>query len=220
MIKSLVSRDLRLCFSRGSDGAASLFFFMVVVSLFPFALGAGEEILRKAAPGIIWISALLAALLSLEAVWHRDFEDGTLDLLMLSPARPVSIVTAKIFSHWLVSGAGLVLASVIVSQMLYVPAAALGVLVPSLVLGTIYMSVLGGLGAVLTFGARRPGLLLVLLILPLFVPMLVLGVMAGEAALAGEIAKPYVLLQLSLVVAVLALAPFAAAKFLEMQVRS
>lgn len=217
---SLIRRDIRLTFARGSEGLATLFFFAVVASLFPFALGAEPGLLKKSAAGIVWVSALLAALLSLEAVWHRDFEDGTFDLLLLSPARPVAVVSAKVFSHWLMSGPGLVLAAAVVSQMLYLPPAVLPTLVPSLLLGTVYMSLLGALGAVLTFGARRPGVLLVLLILPLLIPMLVLGVMAGEAALAGEPCNGFLLLQSSLVIAALALVPPAAAKFLEMQVRS
>jgi heme exporter protein B len=217
---SLIRRDLRLTALRGAEGLTALFFFVAVASLFPFALGSETDVLRKAAPGIVWISALLAALLSLETVYHRDFEDGTFDLLLLSSVPPIQIVLAKIFSHWALTGLGLVLASVPVAAMFYTPASAFCVLIPSLLLGTIYMSLLGAMGAVLTFGARRPGLLLTLLILPLFVPMLILGVMAGAATLADLPAQAYLLLQLSLVIAALTLIPPAAAKFLEMQFRS
>jgi heme exporter protein B len=219
-MKALISRDLRLSFARGSEGLAALFFFFAVAMLFPFALGAEPETLRKAAPGILWIAALLAALLSLEAVWHRDFEDGTFDLLYVSGAEPVRLCLAKTLAHWLLTGPGLIAAALLMSRMLYMPAETLCTLLSSLFFGTLYMSLLGGLGAALTFGARRPGLLLALLVLPLFVPMLILGVMAGAAALAGEPARPYLLLQLALVIAALPLAPLGAARLIEMQVRT
>jgi heme exporter protein B len=198
----------------------TLFFFVVTVSLFPFVLGGEQAVLQRAAPGIIWISAVLASLLSLETIYHRDEEDGTFDLLLLSPVSPVGIVLAKMAVHWVISGLALALAGVIVSQMLFIPPAALTVFIPSLLLGTLYMSLLGGMGAVMTFGTRRPGLLLALLILPLYIPMLILGVSAMEAALASLPAKPYLLLQLAMVVAALPLTSWVAAIFLRMNLRS
>jgi heme exporter protein B len=213
---AIVKRDLRLSLGRGSEGMTTLFFFVVTASLFPFALGGEQALLQRAAAGIIWVSAVLASLLSLETIYHRDEEDGTLDLMMMSPVSPVGIALAKMLAHWAVSGLPLVLAGVIVAQMLFLPPAALTVLVPSLLLGTVYMSLLGGMGAVLTFGARRPGLLLALLVLPLYIPMLILGVLATEAVSA----KPYLLLQLSLVIAALPLTSWAAAICLRMNSRS
>lgn len=216
---ALLRRDLRLAF-RGTEGVAAVFFFAAVTVLFPFALGAKEEVLRAAAPGVVWVAALLSALLSLEAVYHRDFEDGTFDLLLLSPASAAEAVAAKMAAHWAAAGLPLLLAAGVALLMLHVPAGVLGVLLASLGMGTIYMSLLGGLGAALTFGARRPGVLLGLLVLPLFVPMLVLGVMAGEAVLRGAAARPFLLLQGALAVAALPLALGAAAKLVEMQARA
>ena len=217
---ALINRDTRLSLLRGSEGMVTLFFFVVTASLFPFALGGQVSVLQHAAPGIIWVSAMLAALLSIETLYHRDAEDGTFDLFLMSPASPLGIALAKMTAHWLTSGLPLVLASLVVSQMLFIPAAALGVLIPSLALGTIYMSMLGGMGAALTFGARRPGLLLALLVLPLYIPMLILGVMAMEAALAGLPATPYLLLQAALVIAALPVSAGAAALFLRIHLRS
>lgn len=217
---TLIARDLRLSVGRGSEGMTTLFFFAVTASIFPFALGGEQAIIARAASGIIWVSAVLASLLSLETLYHRDEEDGTFGLLLLSPISPISIALSKMLAHWMVSGLPLVLATVIVSQMLFVPAAALTVLLPSLLLGTLYMSMLGGMGAVLTFGARRPGLLLALLILPLYIPMLILGVMGTEAVLAELPVKAYLLLQLSLVIAALPLTAWVAALFFRMNMRS
>jgi heme exporter protein B len=217
---AIITRDLRLSLLRGSEGMVTLFFFVITATLFSLALGGEQTVIQRAAPAIIWVSAVLASLLSLETIYHRDAEDGTFDLLLLSPISPIGIALAKMFVHWIISGLALVVISLIVSQMLFVPAAALCVLLPSLLLGTIYMSLMGGMGAVLTFGARRPGLLLALLILPLYIPMLILGVMGIEASLADLPAKAYLLLQLSLVIAALPLTAWVAAVCLRMNMRS
>lgn len=217
---SFIRRDLRLGFSRGSEAAVSFFFFFAVISLFPFAFGGEAAMLQKAAPGIIWIAAMLSAFLSLEGVYHRDYDDGTFDLLLVEGASPFFIVTAKMLSHWILSGFLLLPAAVIAAVMLSLPFDAAMVLAFSVSLGSIYMSFLGGFGAVLTFGSRKPGLLLALLALPLFVPMLVLGMAAVESMLAGLPFRVYLLLQISLVIAVLPLAPLAAASFLKMSLRS
>jgi len=217
---TLIKRDIRLSFSKGSDAMVTLFFFILVASLFPFALGGESLMIKKAAAGIIWVSALLSALLSLENIYHRDYEDGTFDLMMLSPISPFLVVCAKIFSHWLVSGLVLVIASIFVSQMLFIPFELLWILLTSLFLGTIYMSLLGSFGAILTFGTKRPGLLLALLILPLYIPMLILGIMAMEAGVAGLPVNSYLLLQLSMVIAALPLTSWVGAIFLRMNMRS
>ncbi len=215
-ILALIRRDLRLSLTRGSEGMTTLFFFIMTASLFPFALGGEQVLLQRAAAGIIWVSALLASLLSLETVYHRDEEDGTLDLLMISAVSPFSLASAKTLAHWLVSGLPVVMMSVLVSQMLFLPVDELFTLLPSLLLGTLYMSLLGGMGAALTFQARRPGVLLALIILPLYIPMLILGILAAESAAA----RPYLLLQLSLVVAALPLALWATAQSLRLHMRS
>lgn len=217
---AIIKRDLRLSFSRGSSSMVTLFFFVVVVSLFPFAMGGEPAVLKHASSGIVWIAVVLASLLSLENIYHRDYEDGSFALLLLSPVSPVTVIAAKICAHWLASGFVLLLASVIVAQMLFVPIEVLGVLLGSLFLGTVYMSMLGAIGAVLTFGTKRPGLLLALLILPLYIPMLILGVMAMEASIASLPFRAYLLLQSAMVVAALPISSLVGAVFLRMNLRS
>ena len=217
---AIVRRDVRLMAARGSEALATLFFFATVACLFAISMSSNEGLMAVAAPGILWISALLAGLLALDAVYVRDFEDGTFDLLLMSPLLPAGIMGAKMLSHWLLSGLGLVLASLVVAPMIKVPTEFVGVLSASLLLGTLYMSLLGGVGAALTLGARRSGLLLAVLILPLLLPMLILGVLAAEAALAGMPYTSYLLLQLAMVIAATGLAPVASAAFLNMHLRS
>lgn len=219
-MKNIIARDLRLFAARGSEALATLFFFAVVASLFPFALAQEPGLLQKSAAAIIWVAALLAGLLSLDTVFLRDAEDGTLDLLLMSTLSPARIAFAKMLSHWILSGASLALASFIVSIMLGVPPEKTGVLALSLLLGTAYMSLLGGAGAALTLGSRRSGLLLCVLVLPLFIPMLILGVMAAEAALADLPYKSYILLQLAMLIAALPLAPWLSAQFFTLHLRS
>lgn len=218
-MKAIILRDLKIFAARGSDAMAVLFFFIVTISLFPFAM-TGSALLQQAAPGILWVGAVLGGLLALENTHLRDYEDGTLDLLLMSPVPAWQIACGKMLSHWLLSGFVLSLAGVPAAIMLGLPVEKTGIIALSLGLGTLYMSLLGGAGAALTFGSRRSGLLLAVLVLPLFIPMLILGVMAVEAALADLPFKAYVLLQLALVVAALPLAPAVAGQFFNMHLRS
>jgi heme exporter protein B len=217
---AILFRDLRLSVTRGSEAMVTLFFFIITASLFPFALGAEQLTLQRAAPAIIWVVAVLAALLSLENVYHRDYEDGTFDALLLSPVSTVHIILAKMTGHWIVSGITLMTASLVIAPMLFIPLSALPVLVLSLAFGSLYMSLLGGMGAVLTLGSRRPALLLAILVLPLYIPQLILGTMAMDAHLSGLSALPYLLLQLALVIVSLPLMPFVSAVLLKSTVRS
>jgi heme exporter protein B len=217
---AIVARDLRLTLGRGSEGLVTVFFFVLVVSVFALALGGESALVVRAAAGIIWTAAVLSALLTLESVYHRDYADGTLDLLLLSSLSPWQIVAAKMLSHWLLGGALLLPAALIAAPLLFIPAAALPVLLLSLLLGTLYLSLLGGLGAALTLGSRRPGVLLVVIVLPLYTPMLLLGGMAAAGALADMPARPYLLLQAALLLAALPLAPAAAAAALTTNMRS
>ncbi|MEZ0225158.1 MAG: heme exporter protein CcmB [Alphaproteobacteria bacterium] len=217
---AIVRRDVRLMAARGSEALATLFFFATVACLFAITMSTHEALMAVAAPGILWISALLAGLLALDAVYARDFEDGTFDLLLMSPLMPAGIMGAKMLSHWLLSGLGLVIASLVVAPMIKVPGEHLGVMCFSLLLGTLYISLLGGVGAALTLGARRSGLLLAVLILPLLLPMLILGILTAEAALAGFPYTSYLLLQLAMVIAATGIAPAASAAFLNMHLRS
>jgi len=207
----LVGRDLRLSLRAGTDAVVALMFFVVTVLLFPFGVGPEPQILARIAAGVIWVAALLAALLSLERLFANDHDDGTLDLLALGPLPLEAVVTAKVLAHWLVTGVPLILAAPVLAAMLGLPAAGFGALVASLAIGTPALSLIGAVGAALTLGARRGGVLVALLILPLFVPVLIFAVSAIEAAVFGLPVGPH----LARLGAVLALAlpvgPIAAA---------
>lgn len=217
---ALIARDVRLLAGRGSEGLSTVAFFIIVCSLFPFAFAAHGNMLAQAAPGIVWVAALLAALLSLEPVHARDAEDGTLDLLLMSPVSPAGAAFAKMAAHWLMSGFVLIAAAFPMGLMLGLPAGKVWLIAAALVPGTVYMSLLGGAGAALTMGSRRSGVLLAVLVLPLYAPMLVLGMMAVDAALADLPCGAYLLLQSALVLAALPSAPCAAAFFYTMHLRS
>lgn len=217
---ALLQRDVRLSFVRGSEGMTGIVFFMVVVSLLAISFGSDPALIKSAAGAVIWVAALLAALLSLEGLYHRDFDDGSFDMMLMSPVSPLTLVIAKMAAHWLLSGVTFVIASLVASAMLLLPMDIFPVVFLSLLLGTLYMSLIGGLGAILTFGTRRPGLLVTLLVLPLMIPMLILGLLAIEAGLAALPARPYILLQLSLLLVALPAVPWLASIILPAQVRS
>lgn len=186
-------------------------FFVVTVTLFPLAVGPESEILARIAAGVLWVCALLASLLSLERLFANDHEDGGLDLLALSPLPLEAVVLAKVAAHWLVTGLPLILAAPILALLLNLPAEGFAPLVLTLTLGTPTLSLLGAIGAALTLGARRGGVLISLLILPLFAPVLIFAVGAIEAALTGLPVRPHLLLLAGLLAASLPLAPIAAA---------
>ncbi len=216
----LIARDCRLFAVKGGEGVSTVFFFMMVSLLFALSFGGEREMLQQAGAGVIWVSALLSSLLALEQIYHRDFDDGSLDLVMLSPVSPFCIALAKALSHWMVSGLPLFLASIVTSQMFFIDTSYLGVFLLSLLAGTVYMSLLGGFGAFLTMGSKKPGVLLALVVLPLYIPMLILGVMAAQAGLEGSSVKPYLLLQAALSLAALPLTLLASSSLLKMHLRS
>ncbi|MEO3432503.1 heme exporter protein CcmB [Inquilinus sp. CAU 1745] len=207
----LVRRDARLALRAGTDATVAVMFFVVTVALFPLAVGPESEILARIAAGVLWVCALLASLLSLERLFANDHEDGGLDLLALSPLPLEAVVLAKVAAHWLVTGLPLILAAPILALLLNLPAEGFAPLVATLALGTPTLSLLGAIGAALTLGARRGGVLISLLILPLFAPVLIFAVGAIEASLTGLPARPHLLLLAGLLAASLPLAPIAAA---------
>lgn len=207
----LLRRDVRLALRQGGDAATAVLFFVLVVILFPFAVGPEPNTLARIAPGVIWVAALLAALLSLDRVFQSDWEDGSLDLIALSPLPLEAAVLAKAAAHWIVTGLPLVAAAPLLAVLYNMPAEGFAVLVLSLLLGTPTLSLLGAIGAALTLGARRSGVLTALLVLPLEVPALIFGVSAIDAALTGMEARPHLLLLGGLLAASLPLAPVAAA---------
>ncbi|TWI53890.1 heme exporter protein B [Pseudomonas duriflava] len=208
-VRSLVLREARLLFRRPAELVNPLIFFALVVALFPLAVGPQAELLRELSPGLIWVAALLAVLLSLDGLFRSDYEDGSLEQWMLSPRPLAVLVLAKVLTHWVISGLALVLLSPVLALMLGLPSQCLGTLILSLLLGTPTLSLLGAIGAALTVGLRRGGLLLALLILPLYIPVLILGSGALQASLQGMSSSGQLLWLGSLAVLTLTLSPFA-----------
>jgi len=207
---ALVARELRLSLRHGADTLAVLFFFLITASLFPLAIGPAPETLGRIAPGIIWVCALLAALLPLERLFGADFEDGSLDLLLLSGLPAPALAAAKALAHWLVTGFPLLLAAAPLAVMLHLPDEAVPALLAGLLPGTFFLSLLGTMGAAIVLGARRGAVLLPLLVLPLTTPILIFGVAAIDAAATGMSARPHLLLLAALLAAALPLCPLAA----------
>jgi heme exporter protein B len=215
---AVVRRDLLLAARRLSEVANTLVFFIVVVSLVPLGIGPQAALLRQVTPGIVWIAALLAAMLSLGRLFADDHADGSLELLMLAPEPLVVVVTAKIVAHWLSTGLPLTLLALPLGVVFDLPAAATGVLAASLALGTPALSTIGAVGAALTLGLRGGGVLISLLVLPLTIPILIFGAGATEALAGGLSPKPHLLLLGGLTLATLAAAPWAAAAALRISV--
>ena len=181
----IVRRDLRLAARRKSEPLFTLGFFVLVASLFPLGLGPEPELLRRIAPGVLWVAALLASMLSLGRMFAADYEDGTLEQLALAPVPLVATVGGKVVAHWLVSGMPLVLVSPLLALQYGLPADVIGLLAASLLVGTPALSLVGAIGAALTLGVRAGGVLVALLVLPLYVPTLIFGAGAVDAKLAG-----------------------------------
>ncbi len=201
---TIVRRDMLLVMRRKSEVLTALFFFVIVTSLFPLGIGPEPVLLRKIAPGVLWVAALLATMLGLQRMFAADHADGTLEQMALSPTPLVVLVTGKIIAHWLVSGLPLVLIAPVLGLQFDLDIDALGVLMLALLLGTPLLSFIGAIGAALTLGVRGGGVLVSLLVLPLYVPALIFGAGAVDAHIAGLGANA----QLSLLAALLVLAGF------------
>ena len=212
---SLLGRDLRLALRRPADSVTAVAFFIIAATLFPFGVGAEPEILARIAPGIIWVTALLATLLSVERLFLSDYEDGSLDQLALSPLSLLAAVGAKALAHWLVIGLPLLIAAPLLALLLGLKGAGFGILLLSLMLGTPTLVLISTMAAALTLGARRGGALMALLALPLDVPVLIFGAGAVEAAVAGMPAGAHLQILVGLLLGTLALAPVAAAAALK-----
>jgi heme exporter protein B len=185
MILWIIKRDLLLAMRRRADVFTTLFFFIIVVSLFPLGVGPEMNMLRVMAPGVVWVAALLASMLSLGRMFSSDYMDGTLEQMLLSPVSLPALVIGKTISHWLVTGVPLVLIAPILGIQYDLPMQALIVLTLSLLLGTPILSLVGAIGAALTLGLRGGGVLVSLLVLPLYIPVLIFGAGAVEASTAG-----------------------------------
>ena len=216
---ALLSRDLRLAIRAGGGFGLGLAFFLIVVTLVPFGVGPQGEILARIASGILWLGALLACLLSLDRIFALDYEDGSLDLLATAPIPLEAVVSIKALAHWLTTGLPLVLAAPLFAVLLHLPGTAYLWLEVSLILGTPALSVLGTFGAALTVGLKRGGLLMSLLVLPLYVPTLIFGaelVRRGAEGMAIEV--PLSMLA-GITAATVALVPFASAAAIRVNLR-
>lgn len=198
-------------FRRPGELMNPLVFFAIVISLFPLAVGPETQLLRTLSPGLVWVAALLAVLLSLDGLFRSDFEDGSLEQWVVSPHSLEVLVIAKVLAHWLFSGLPLILLSPVLALMLGFPADRIPVLLASLLLGTPILSLLGAVGAALTVGLKRGGILLTLLILPLYIPVLILGSGVLQAALQGLPTPGYLLWMGSMLMLAATLTPFAIA---------
>lgn len=216
---ALLLRDLRLATRAGGGFGLGLAFFLIVCTLVPFGVGPQGDILARIAPGILWVGALLACLLSLDRIFALDWEDGSLDLLATSPLPLEGAVAVKAAAHWITTGLPLVAAAPVFGILLHLPGEAQGWLVASLGLGTPALSMLGAFGAALTVGLRRGGLLMSLLVLPLYVPTLIFGAEAVRRGVAGADATTPLALLAAITLAVLAAMPFAAAAALRVNLR-
>ncbi len=207
----IIARDLHLALKHGTESMMVVMFFVIAVVLFPFGVGPEPNILARIGPGVIWVAALLASMLSLERLFQTDYEDGSLELLALQPVALEATVMAKVAAHWLTTGLPLIVAAPILAVLMNMPAEGFPVLVTALVLGTPTLSLIGAIGAALILGSRRGGILLSLLVLPLYIPVLIFGVSAVDAAIGGFSAKPQLLVLTGLLVAALPLCPWVGA---------
>jgi heme exporter protein B len=207
----LVRRDLLLAVRNRAEIANPLLFFVLVVSLFPLGVGPESAELRSLAPGVIWVAALLAALLSLDGIFRSDFEDGTLEQMLLSHHPVWVLVLAKIVAHWLVTGLPVILVSPVLGVLMFLPADSIGVLVLTLLLGTPFLSLVGAIGVALTVGLHRGGVLLSLLVIPLYVPVLIFSSNAVETAAVGIPITAQLYFLGALLAGALTLAPLATA---------
>lgn len=218
-MRALLLRDLRLAIRAGGGFGLALAFFLIVVTLVPFGVGPEGGMLGRIAPGVLWVAALLACLLSLDRLFSVDFEDGSLDLLATAPLPLEGAVAVKALAHWIVTGLPLVVAAPALGVLLNLPGPAYGWLALSLAVGTPALSFIGAFGAALTVGLKRGGLLLSLLVLPLYVPTLIFGAEAVRRGAQAQDALTPVLLVAGITLGCVALLPFAAAAAIRVNLR-
>jgi len=209
MLRWIVWRDLILAWRRRADVLSTLFFFVIVVSLFPLGIGPETQLLRSIAPGVVWVAALLASMLSLGRVFANDYQDGTLEQLLLTPQPLYLIVLGKVLAQWLVAEIPLVLIAPLLGVQFDLSKETLLVLFVSLLLGTPVLSLIGSIGAALTVGLRGSGLLISLLVLPLYIPVLIFGAGAVDASIMGLSPQPNLSLLGAVTVLSLTFAPWA-----------
>ena len=207
----IIRRDLTIAMRRRADVFTTLIFFAIVVSLFPLGIGPEPNTLRLIAPGIVWVGDLLASMLALEQIFSADHRDGTLEQMLLTPQPVALLVAGKVLAHWLVSGVPLVLMAPLLGLQFDLSWEALQTLILSLLLGTPTLSLIGAIGAALTLGLRSGGVLLALLVLPLYIPVLIFGAGAVEATVSGLGGQSHLSMLAAILVAALVLTPLATA---------
>ena len=217
---AIVRRDLVLAMRRRSEIANPVLFFILVITLFPLGIGAQPKLLQAIAPGIIWVSALLATMLSLDSLFRSDFDDGSLEQILLRPYPTSILVLGKITAHWLTTGLPLLIVAPLLAVFLGMPNQALSVLLLTLLLGTPVLSLIGAVGVALTVGLRRGGMILSLLVLPLYVPVLIFASNAVEMASSGLPVTAQINILISMLLIALVLAPWPTAAALKMSINS
>jgi len=208
---ALLKRDLRLAFRHRNELFNPLFFFMLVVMLFPLGTSPDKPLLITMAPGVIWVAALLASMLSLDSLFRADFDDGTLEQMLISPHPLPVLVLAKILAHWMVTGLPMILLAPLLAIFMYLPEEGIGILMLTLAIGTPILSLIGAIGMGLTVGLRRGGMLLSLLVLPLYIPILIFSANAVDASLADMAVTGQIYFLSAVLVLSITLAPLAAA---------
>ncbi|MBF0218322.1 MAG: heme exporter protein CcmB [Gammaproteobacteria bacterium] len=211
IFRTLLWRDITLAMRSRADLVANLFFFIIVVSLFPLGIGPEMATLRLIAPGVVWVAALLASMLALERIFAADYEDGTLEQMLLTPQPLALLILAKVAAHWLVTGVPLVLIAPVLGLQYNLSGEMLQVLIVTLLLGTPSLSLIGAIGAALTLGLRGGGVLNALLVMPLTIPVLIFGAGAVEATASGLGGIGHLYLLGAILLAALFFAPLAAA---------
>ncbi|HSN16598.1 MAG TPA: heme exporter protein CcmB [Gammaproteobacteria bacterium] len=217
---AVLSQDLRLAYRRRGEMTTPLMFFILVTMLFPLGLSPQPELLRTIAPGVLWVAALLAALISQQSLFKSDFDDGTLEQWLLIPAPLELLALARVASHWFVSGLPLVVLSPLMGILMNYPEAAMAEMALSLLFGTAILSLLGAVGAALTVGLRQSGVLLPILVLPLAIPVLIFGAQAAAQAARGEDPSGALYLLAALLVLGITLVPFAIAAAIRVSMES
>lgn len=208
---SVLKRDMVMGFRQSTDLYMILVFFVIAASLFPLGVGPDPVVLGRIASGVVWVLALLSILLSLDRIFAHDYEDGSLEVMLLGPQPFILIALAKTLAHWLSATLPLVVLAPVIAIMLNMDEAGILVLVYGLLLGTPTLSLIGSVGAALSLGARRSGLLIALLVLPLFIPILIFGVSVIDAAVNSFPIRPHLLILAAILAAAIPLAPWAAA---------
>lgn len=217
-LRLIIHRDLLLALRRRADLANTLVFFVIVTTLFPFGVGPEANLLRAVGPGVLWVAALLASMLALGRVFAADYADGTLEQMLLTPEPLALLVAGKVFAHWLLTGLPLALIAPLLALQFGMPGEAMITLVASLLLGTPVLSLIGAIGAALTLGVRGSGVLTALLVLPLYIPILILGAGAVDAAMGGMDASAHLMLLGAMLTFAAAFAPWPVAAALRIAV--